>query len=131
MWSAVLAMPIGEPVIETIPSLSSGNRLRTSRRTLVMRWQCGHHVANISSRYGWPRYESDVKSPFGVWTEKPGAFVPTFAGGGNDGIEFGLTAAPLTCALRWTMAYAMIPIMAMTRTIVAIVPPLMPLGESP
>src|SRR6516164_170817 len=88
----------------------SGTRARTSRSTLVMRWQCGHHVANISSKYGAPASDDEENVPIPLRTANAGACEPTPSGGGNCG-GLGATAEPGTVLLAWRTAYTVIAIM--------------------
>src|ERR1700730_10031416 len=99
-WSTVLAALTGEPLTDTMLRRSGGNFFWRSRRVTVIFWQCGHHVAKISSKYGLPAKLSDESVPPFAVTEKDGACEPTFTGGGREGNATGLTAAPLTCAFR-------------------------------
>src|SRR5438132_13687444 len=93
------------------------------RKTAVMRWQCGHHVAKISSMYGFPASVSEEITPPFVVTENAGATLPTLTGGGKEGIASGLIEAPLTWALRCTIAYVAIAMTARIARIAAARPP--------
>ncbi len=114
--SGVALEAYGEPVTETMARREAGIFDRIARSTDVMRWQCGHQVANISSRYGVPANDEDEIGPKALWTLHCGAALPVAAIDGMLADGCGATAAPGTTCLLPHTAYAMMAASATTPT---------------